>query len=105
MYTTILFTRIRTKPLFFVLKKYINVEIAKRRKTFYLDLQENFPKVLTVFELLFLYKYIISTWTVERAFRTNEYYILYRARSRVFPFFPFQLRIISALRAWENIAR
>lgn len=90
------------KATFFVLNKYINFDITEWRKTFYLNLQENFPKVLTVFELLYIYIFFVDFG----AHVSHEWIRYIQSEQPGFPVFPFQLRIIiSILRAWENISR
>jgi len=103
--TTVLFTRIRTELLFSVLKKYINFDIAERRKTFYLDLRENFPKARTVFQLIFIYKSIYIYNFVESAFRTNGY-VIYTGRAAGFsPFSRSSYASYIRVKSVENIAR
>jgi len=87
-----LFTK-RLQSRFFSYKRNILTLIWRKKKSFFFDLQENFPKVRTVYKLFFLC--VISLHTLACAFCTNGVDIYTVRTVGLFRVFPFQLRIIS----------
>lgn len=87
-----------TKPLFFSYKRNILTLIWRKKKSFFFDLQENFPKVRTVYKLFFVYNFVAYFGVLHE----RSWYI-YSANSGVISFFRFNFASYHiTMRPWEN---